>query len=280
MGRGSMKQRRQVPGWARSRTVWRNVALTVTVVLVNVVAFSGQVQWAVRYLDAGPVMPWLFAAALESVGIYLAWEAHAALMAGDAALRLRVAAYSVAGLVGWLNYTVHADGLAPTPAAVAFGVMSASSPWLWAIRSRSLHRAELRTAGLIDARVARFAVVRWVLYPRLTWRVWRHAVWVGVVDPAAAIAAYQAPVSGTSADDPAPSVPAPGRATGPVQGTVAEARPAEWSARVAEVARDIRRGQDFSIRAVRSRYGMNHARAKDLLEEATTEAARLQAVAQ
>lgn len=169
--------------------VWVNVAFTVPVVLFNVVAFFGQYQWANDHLAVTAWMPWLFSAALESAGVYLAWEAHVALRAGDAALRIRLASYAVAGLVGFLNYT-HWEATSGS-AAVAFGLMSAASPWLWSIRSRSLHRAELRSAGLIDERTVRFSLARWVMYPRWTFQVWRSALWAGVTSPETAVARFQ-----------------------------------------------------------------------------------------
>lgn len=170
-----------------------NAFLAVPVILINAFAVLGQQKWAVMHATDGDVwLAWGFAAALESVGVFLAYEAHRSLLAGDAALRLRLASYAVAGIVGALNYEVHTTGWAPTPAAIAFGTMSAISPWLWSVRSRSLHRAKLRAAGLIDGRTVRFSQARWLRFPSRTFRVWSEALWLGIVDPDKAIAHFEA----------------------------------------------------------------------------------------
>ena len=179
-------------------TGWRrNTALVVPLVLVNAFAMYGQGQWALVHIASGLAIAGAFAVALESIAVYLAYEAHAALMAGDAALRLRLASYAAGMLVGGLNYEVHAPDWAPNPAAVTFAAMSAVSPWLWSIRSRSMHRDQLRSAGLIDPRSVRFSAARWLLYPVRTFRAFRRAVWVGVVDPAVAVGLAGTATAGT-----------------------------------------------------------------------------------
>ena len=171
------------------RTWPRNAALILPLLLVNTAAVYGQQGWAYDHLGHGRVVAVLFAAAVESIGIYLAAEAHAALMAGDASLRLRLGSYAVGVLVGILNYAHFAGaGYAPDPLALTFGLLSSISPWLWAIRSRSLNRDRLRTLGLIDPRAVRFSPLRWVLFPARTGQAFRGAVWAGVVQPAEAIA--------------------------------------------------------------------------------------------
>jgi hypothetical protein len=96
-----------------------------------------------------------------------------------------VGAYAVATLAGVLNYS-HWVGSNET-AAVAFGLMSCLSPWLWSIRSRSLHRAHLRSLGLVEPRAVKFARARWMLWTPRTWRVFRAAVWAGESDPVRAL---------------------------------------------------------------------------------------------
>jgi len=163
-------------------------ALAVPLVLVNAAAVYGQAGWAYERLAQIWILAGLFAAAIESIGVYLAVEAHAALMAGDASARLRLGSYAVGGLVGALNYAHFAGpGGKCTALAVAFGGLSAVSPWLWAIRSKSINRAELRRLGLVDPRAVRFAPLRWTLYPVRTYRAFRAAVWAGITSPAEAI---------------------------------------------------------------------------------------------
>lgn len=171
------------------------LALLAPVVLVNAVAVAGQYVWADTSLPRWVVFTVInltavgFASALESIAIYLQYEAHQAQMAGDSAWKLKAGAYGVALLVGALNYWHWADPIThgPTPAAVAFGGLSAISPWLWGIRSRSLHRAKLRDLGLIEERAVKFSSARWFLYPLATFRAFRLAVWVGETDPKAAV---------------------------------------------------------------------------------------------
>lgn len=272
-----------LPTWA-----WRDIALIVPVILVNVAAFTGQLTWATLHLGVPTWTVWVFAGALESIGVFLAFEAHQALMAGDAALRLRLASYAVAGLVGVLNYNVHAGpDWAPTPAALAFGAMSTISPWLWSIRSRSMHRAELRAAGLIDARAVRFSMVRWVLYPRWTWQVWRSAVWAGEANPEAAVSQFQ-PLTRAAkrATMPAPDPEPDADDQGTVTSTVVEQAPPPRSPRrthrakgngytaadVAAVADAIRAGQAPSLRGLKRQYRLGEPNARALIAAATAEA--------
>jgi hypothetical protein len=153
-------------GTARTRAqrFGRQAVLVTPLILVNAAAVYGQVQWATVNLTHGSIaLAVVFALTVESIAVYLAYEAHAALLAGDASFRLRAASYLAAGLVGVLNYSHFAGpGLHPTAAALAFGGLSSISPWLWSIRSRSLRRDQLRAAGLIDPRSAHFAAAKWV----------------------------------------------------------------------------------------------------------------------
>jgi hypothetical protein len=183
-------------GTARTRTqrFGRHAVLVTPLMLVNAAAVYGQVQWATVNLTRGStVLAVLFAMTVESIAVYLAYEAHAALLAGDASFRLRAASYVAAGLVGALNYSHFAGpGLRPTAAALAFGGLSSISPWLWSIRSRSLRRDQLRAAGLIDPRSAHFAAAKWVNYPIRTLRAYRWSVDHGMQEERAAWEAYRA----------------------------------------------------------------------------------------
>lgn len=171
----------------------RAAALLLPLLLVNSAAVYGQAGWAYDHLIRSAVIAVLFAASVESIGIYLAYEAHSALMAGDASARLRLGSYLVGVLAGVLNYAHFASvGYRPNPLAVTFGLLSSMSPWLWAIRSRSLNRDRLRELGQIDPRAVRFSTLRWALFPIRTVRAFRAAVWAGIVQPSEAIAAADA----------------------------------------------------------------------------------------
>jgi hypothetical protein len=194
----------------------RNTLLAVPLILINAAALYGQASWSSANLTHS--WPWalVLAAALEGVGVFLAAEAHHARMAGEAALRLRLGSYGVAGVVGLANF-LHWRA-AGVPAGATFGLLSASSPWLWAIRSRSLRRGELRNAGLIDPRAVRFSLVRWMLYPARTFKAFRAAVWVGETDPVAAIRLAEPTAPSASVVQPSVSVPpaVPAGVPGPV----------------------------------------------------------------
>lgn len=168
---------------------WRRAgALILPLLLVNAAALYGQAGWAYDHLGRGWVIAGLFAAAVESIGIYLAYEAHAAMMAGDASARLRLGSYLIGALVGVLNYAHFAGpAYSPNPVALTFGLLSSISPWLWAIRSRSLNRDRLRELGQVDPRAVRFSILRWALFPIRTGRAFRGAVWAGIVQPAEAV---------------------------------------------------------------------------------------------
>lgn len=173
----------------RSRRT-QTIALVVPLLLVNSAALYGQAGWAYDHLGHNRAVAVLFAAAVELIGVYLAAEAHGALMAGDASARLRLGSYLIGLLVGVLNYAHFAGpAYAPNPVALTFGLLSSISPWLWSIRSRSMNRDRLRELGQIDPRAVRFSLLRWFMFPVRTVRAFRGAVWTGEVQPAAAVAA-------------------------------------------------------------------------------------------
>jgi hypothetical protein len=197
--------------WERARFAAADVAprlmrlamVAVPVLLVNAVAFAGQLAFLRAHLPwtlAGQVM---VAAALESVAVYLAYHAHVAQLANDSSLRLRLASYLFALGIAAMNYSHWADHWRPTFAAVAFGLMSASSPWLWAIHSRRTSRDTLLAQGQIDHHAVRLGATRWLWHPVRSAKVMWVATWEGITAPAEAIAAAAAaelPVVDLTAD--------------------------------------------------------------------------------
>jgi hypothetical protein len=197
------------PGrWRHAITAHRGWLAAIPIVLVNAVAFAGQLAFLRVHLPwplAGQV---LVAVTLESVAVYLAWQAHLALIAADSALRLRLAAYSFAAVIGVMNYSHYmAPGWRPTFAAVTFGLMSVSSPWLWSVHSRRVSRDALMAVGDIEPHAVRLGMTRWAWHPVRSWRVMFRATWQGVTKPAEAIAlpAIDAPVV-TPRHDSAPAM--------------------------------------------------------------------------
>jgi hypothetical protein len=181
--------------WQRATSAMRHVAAhrgwlaAVPVILVNAVAFSGQLAFLRTHLPWTPAGQVLVAVTLESVAVYLAWQAHLALAADDSALRLRLAAYGFAAIIGVMNYSHYmAPHWRPTFAAVTFGLMSVSSPWLWSVHSRRASRDELKAKGLIEPHAVRLGGTRWTWHPWRSAKVMWHATWLGENDPAKAIA--------------------------------------------------------------------------------------------
>jgi hypothetical protein len=189
----------------------RRAVLVGPIILVNALALGGQIGFARAHLGWGLPAAVVFACALESIAIYVGWHAHAALLAGDSATKLRAASYLVAGIVAGINYEHYSVHGAPSVPAVTFGLMSLLSPWLWSIHSRYEHRAQLRKAGLIDQRAAHFAAAKWLWFPFRTLGALRWSVDHGVQDPAeawAGHAAHRSTKKAVPADAPRPAEPA------------------------------------------------------------------------
>ena len=188
-----LPQQQDSPGQPRTTADkpgrWRGWLAAVPIVLVNAVAFCGQLAFLRVHLPwplAGQV---LVAVTLESVAVYLAWQAHLALIAADSALRLRLAAYAFAAVIGVMNYSHYmAPHWRPTFAAVTFGLMSVSSPWLWSVHSRRVSRDALLAVGDIEPHAVRLGMTRWAWHPFRSCRVMFRATWLGVTKPADAIA--------------------------------------------------------------------------------------------
>jgi hypothetical protein len=178
---------------SRWRHVARVAAAAVPVVLVNAVAFSGQLAFLRAHLPWPPVGQVTVALALESVAVYLAWHAHLAQLANDSALRLRVAAYGFALVIAAMNYSHYAGpGGRPTFAALAVALCSAASPWLWGVHSRRVSRDRLMAAGLVEPHALRLGMTRWAWHPARSARVMYVATWEGITDPGKALDAARA----------------------------------------------------------------------------------------
>ena len=163
----------------------------VPIIIVNYVAFRAQLRFWQAQL--GPADAILLSVALESVAIYWAWLAHQALVADDSALRPKLAAYGIALIIGALNYSHYCKpGWKPTAAAVAFGGMSAISPWMWAAYSRRVSRPVLKLKKLIEDHAVRLGITRWFWHAYRCVRVTWTATWTGENRPAEAIALYEA----------------------------------------------------------------------------------------
>lgn len=167
--------------------------LAVPLVLVNAAAVWGQAGWAYDNITTGALGGWiiafLFATAVESIGVYLAWESHESLMADQASALLRLGSYAIGLLAGVLNF-LHFSGQSAAT-GIAFGALSAISPWLWATWSRARNRTRLAQLGLVDVRGVKLSTARKVWHPVKSVRVLSWAAWAGVTDPAAAVAGWE-----------------------------------------------------------------------------------------
>jgi hypothetical protein len=169
----------------------RLILAMIPLILVNSVAFAGQFAYIREHIQWIIIAQVAFALALESIALYLTFMAHEALMADDSAYGLRVLSYGFGALIGAMNYSHYSHGLRPTFAAVATGLFSISSPFLWGIYSRRASRDALRAKGLIEARAVKLGSLRWLLWFRESAGVFRLSVWRGENTPAQAITDWE-----------------------------------------------------------------------------------------
>lgn len=164
------------------------VLAAVPVALVNGTAFIGQFEFLhahVPWILPGQI---LFAVALESVAIYLAWHAHIARMSNDSSGRITLSAYGFALVIASMNYSHYAGPhWRPTFMAVGLALMSASSPWLWNVHSRRVSRDKLMERGLLEEKAVRLGATRWTWHPYRSVRVTWLATWEGETNPKRAI---------------------------------------------------------------------------------------------
>jgi hypothetical protein len=179
-----------LPKSARPVTVHRIVA-ALPIVMVNIVAVSGQFQWAREHL---PTWDWsgqaVFAIALETIALTLAYHAHLAETENDSALGLKLASYGFGLLIGTLNFSHYSHNWQPNAVALVVGMMSSVSPVLWGIYSRRVSRNTLLANGLIDRHSIRLGMTRWVWHPIRSARVTYAATWNGETHVARAIDRY------------------------------------------------------------------------------------------
>ncbi|MEH1125034.1 hypothetical protein [Micromonospora sp. CPCC 206061] len=184
------------------KTFVARLRLLVPLFIVNGAAVYGQIAYA--YEDIAPAdwpsqaklaLSVLFAAAVESIAIYVGWHAHDALLskATATAARLRRASYAIAAAVAAINYAHFAgEHMAPTAAAVAFGLLSLLSPWLWGLHTRRAQHVQLRDEGAVDCIGATFSAERVRAFPFRSWAARRWSIDHNITDPAAAWTGYNA----------------------------------------------------------------------------------------
>lgn len=178
----------------------RQIVFLVAVIGVNLMALSGQSAWLYGQITAHlPITPaWypaaavlsaLFGVVLESIGVYLMLQAHDAMMEGYASGSLRVAAYGVAGVMAGLNYDHFSHW--SRALGVVFALVSLLSPFLWAVRTKAAHRAQLAARGIVDPAGVKLSSNRKFWHPFRSLRVIRWASWSGETDPARAVSGWE-----------------------------------------------------------------------------------------
>lgn len=137
-----------------------------------------------------------FAAALESIAVYVQWHAHDALMlkAHATAASLRRAAWLIAAVVAAINYAHFANGFSPTAAAVAFALLSLLSPWLWGLHTRRAQHVQLlaEDSSRIDDAGVEFSPRRRRMFPIRSLMAARWAIEHNERDPRKAWDGYHA----------------------------------------------------------------------------------------
>ncbi|GAA0719676.1 PT domain-containing protein [Dactylosporangium roseum] len=178
------------------------VKAVAPLVVVNALAVYGQLAYALEHIaPTGWILPARaalsvgFAAAVESVALYVGWHAHDALLikAHATARRLRRWSFLIAAAVAAMNYAHFAHpGLRPTAAACAFGLLSLLSPWMWGLHTRRQQHLQLVKERRVDEAGAEFSAERRRNFPIRAWQARRWSIDHGVTDPREAWDGYNA----------------------------------------------------------------------------------------
>jgi hypothetical protein len=183
------------------RSPWKRVPFVVPLILVNIAGLVGQSIWTYQQLakhfmtdhhELAAVAAVLMGLAMESIAVYLAVQAHAAMMADQASGGLRMGSYAVGAVMAVINFNHFASAPVDSVAlGVMFGIASLTSPWLWAVDSKAAHRAQLAARGVVDPRGVKLSTVRKLWHPILSLKVVRWAAWAGEVHPERAVAGWE-----------------------------------------------------------------------------------------
>ncbi|MBV1851896.1 DUF2637 domain-containing protein [Catellatospora tritici] len=172
---------RQAAAWqvrvATARKVGEGALWIGPILAPMAVAWVGQVQFAMGVLGWPVWAALVFAAAFELTTAYVARLDFLARHDGDSGTVFRAATWLFALIAAAMNYAHAAGpGMAPTGAAVAYGLMSLTGIALWELLSLYRHRKHLRDTGLRPAPLPRFGLARWTNFPAITWMARRLAI--------------------------------------------------------------------------------------------------------
>jgi hypothetical protein len=172
--------------------------------VVNALTVYGQLAYAMAHIApaAWPLLARValsigFAVAIESVSLYVQWHAHDALLlkSHSTARSLRRWSFLIAAAVGAMNYSHFADkDLHPTAAAIAFGMLSLLSPWMWGLHSRRSARIQLLKERRVDDAGAEFSTARKRAFPIRSWKAYRLSIDQNITDPKDAWDAFKASI--------------------------------------------------------------------------------------
>lgn len=258
----------------RRRVLVARLRPLVPLAVVNSTAMYGQVAAGYEYLTPAGTpaaaklgVAVLVAAAAEIIALYVGWHAHDALLRSDSrtAGRLRRASYLIAAVIGAVNYSHFAGPhLAPTWAAIVFGLMSTLSPWLWGLHSRRAQHVQLSAEGRADTAGAVFSGERIRAFPIRSWKARRWSIDHGVSDPVTAWEGFRASQQeeGCTCQVKAlPSVPSAAELAGM---TTKDRNDAARRTYLAAVAAGI----PVTPRLLASAYGLSRRWASDRIREA------------
>lgn len=244
----------------------RNIITTIPLLIVNTIAVTGQfIFWRAHLPTFPPIAALGFACALESIAVFVAYHAHLAELSQDSSFRLRFGSYAAGLVIGLLNGSHFTSAGRITAASVGMFILSASSPVLWAIHTRRQSRDDLKSKGLIEDRAVKLGAMRWILWPRQAFPVFRLAIWRGENNPGRAIADWEESREAVERTEPAalPAASAVTLATArtkadAIRAAIAELGESLASAAVAEWLSD--RGWSVTpghVRAVRAQDSRN-----------------------
>jgi uncharacterized protein DUF2637 len=160
-------------------------SILVLVAMAVVTAWVGQFNYLL--IDRNVILPFAVtgASALELTGIALMHKLHIANKYRDRAVRIRLLMWSTIAFAAWANYS----HFGPVMAA-----MSVLGPLVWEVSEWWSRRHALYLTGDVPRRPVRprFALDRWLMYPRETWRALRVAVRDDITNPRIALTVARA----------------------------------------------------------------------------------------
>lgn len=180
------------------------VALAVVVLAPAAASWHGLVETGKDVFHLTDGWEYVVPLALDGAALYSGTLAIRAVLSGDSAIgaRLLTALYALAA-AGFNAYHAQSAPGGNTASALFFAGASLSAVVLWDVTLRALRRDQLREAGLIEAPLPRWRLLRWIVAPGETARAWRLAVVEQINDPAEALRLARSRREGK---DPLPAV--------------------------------------------------------------------------